>query len=152
VIKVAGSRVETVVDDSLRPQGILLLGRPPFLCRPMPMAACRYTVREALRRLRDDNPVTSRPRAGTLVVPRPSSESYAQEAVSVLPCRGLHNLHNRGFAAVLIPAELAVRAGTSALEVHRRYTTSDGDVAQVTINTHPAARFRHSMTLRRVRG
>ena len=30
----------------------------------------RYTVREALRRLRDDNLVSSRPRAGTMVVPR----------------------------------------------------------------------------------
>ena len=30
----------------------------------------RYTVREALRRLREDNLVSSRPRAGTLVVPR----------------------------------------------------------------------------------
>src|ERR1700729_2184975 len=30
----------------------------------------RYTVREALRRLGDDNLVASRPRAGTLVVPR----------------------------------------------------------------------------------
>ena len=29
----------------------------------------RYTVREALRRLRDDNLVASRPRTGTLVVP-----------------------------------------------------------------------------------
>lgn len=30
----------------------------------------RYTVREALRRLRDDHLIESRPRAGTLVVPR----------------------------------------------------------------------------------
>ena len=30
--------------------------------------------------------------------------------------------------------------------------TSDGEIAQVTINTHPASRFRHSMTLRRVKG
>ena len=35
----------------------------------------RYTVREALRRLRDDNLVASRPRAGTLVVPRPATNS-----------------------------------------------------------------------------
>ncbi len=42
----------------------------------------RYTVREALRRLRDDNLVASRPRAGTLVVPRPSSDSYVQDVVS----------------------------------------------------------------------
>ncbi|HUL99877.1 MAG TPA: winged helix-turn-helix domain-containing protein, partial [Mycobacterium sp.] len=32
-------------------------------------AVSRYTIREALRRLRDDNLVSSRPRAGTLVVP-----------------------------------------------------------------------------------
>src|SRR6202007_1558993 len=43
----------------------------------------RYTVREALRRLRDDNLVESRPRAGTLVVPRPSSDSYVQDLVSI---------------------------------------------------------------------
>ena len=43
----------------------------------------RYTVREALRRLRDDNLVASRPRAGTLVVPRPSSDSYVQDVVSI---------------------------------------------------------------------
>ena len=36
-------------------------------------AVSRYTVREALRRLREDNLVTSRPRAGTLVVPRPEA-------------------------------------------------------------------------------
>ena len=59
-------------------------------------------------------------------------------------------------AAVLIPPVLAdrlsVEVGSPALEVHRTYATSDGEVAQVTINTHPAARFRHSMTMRRVRG
>ena len=43
----------------------------------------RYTVREALRRLRDDNLVSSRPRAGTLVVPRPSTNSYAQDVMSI---------------------------------------------------------------------
>ncbi len=44
-------------------------------------AVSRYTVREALRRLRDDNLVASRPGAGTLVVPRPSDE---------LLCAGRH--------------------------------------------------------------
>src|SRR5258707_9470687 len=43
----------------------------------------RYTIREALRRLRDDNLVASRPRAGTLVVPRPATNSYAQDVVSI---------------------------------------------------------------------
>jgi GntR family transcriptional regulator len=36
--------------------------------------------------------------------------------------------------------------------VHRTYRTSDGELAQLTINTHPASRFRHTMTMRRVRG
>jgi GntR family transcriptional regulator len=200
----------------------------------------RYTVREALRRLRDDNLVASRPRAGTLVVPRPSSDSYVQDVVSIndllafatgaqfaiestgmvriddelagrtglstgeewLAVRGFRQIEgakfpvcrteyyiNRAFAGVgrllqrhtgpifpliedlfglsivevrqeiaavlispVLAAELSVEPGSPALEVHRTYATSDGEVAQVTINTHPAARFRHSMTMRRVRG
>ena len=203
-------------------------------------AVSRYTVREALRRLRDDNLVASRPRAGTLVVPRPASNSYAQDVMSIndliafaagtqlviesnamvtidndlaartglaagtewLTVRGYRQADgdsapicrteyyiNRAFAAVgrllqrhqgpifpliedlfglsvvevqqeiaavLMPPALAagldVEPGTPALEVRRTYTASDGQVAQVTINTHPASRFRHSMTMRRVRG
>jgi GntR family transcriptional regulator len=202
----------------------------------------RYTIREALRRLRDDNLVSSRPRAGTLVVPRPSTDSYVQHVMSIndllafatgthfaiesiamvtiddeltartgltsgeqwLTIRGFRQegsdssesvlcrteyYINRAFAAVgrllqrhegpifpliedlfglsivavhqeitavlLTPAlagGLNVEAGTPALQVRRTYTTSDGQVAQVTINVHPASRFRHSMTMRRVRG
>jgi GntR family transcriptional regulator len=200
----------------------------------------RYTVREALRRVRDDDLVASRPRAGTLVVPRPSSDSYVQDVVSIndllafatgarfaiestgmvritndlatrtglgsgeewLVVNGFRRIEgaefpvcrteyyiNRAFAAVgrLLPRhtgpifpliedlfglsivgvrqeiaavlispaladQLSVNAGSPALEVHRTYSTSDCDVAQVTINTHPAERFRHSMTMRRVRG
>jgi GntR family transcriptional regulator len=198
----------------------------------------RYTVREALRRLREDNLVSSRPRTGTLVVPRSTSDSYdvmsindlvafATEARFVigsinmvtlddelaartglgsgeewLAVRGFRQSEdtdvplcrteyyiNRAFAAVgrllqrhtgpifpliedlfgvsivqvhqeiaavLITSALAdglkVEAGLPALEVQRTYKTSDGEVAQVTINTHPASRFRHSMTMRRVRG
>ena len=199
----------------------------------------RYTVREALRRLRDDNLVSSRPRTGTLVVPR-TAGSYAQDVMSIddlvafasgapfvidsnamttvddtlaartglaagqnwLAVRGFRRADgaafpvcrteyyvNRAFAAVgrmlqrhngpifpliedmfgrtivdvhqeisavLMPAEVArelkVDAGSAALEVCRTYSTSDGEVAQVTINTHPASRYRHSMTMRRVRG
>lgn len=48
-------------------------------------------------------------------------------------------------------AELSVQAGSAALEVRRTYTTSDGKIAQVTLNTHPASRFQHVMTMRRVR-
>ena len=54
-------------------------------------------------------------------------------------------------SSVLAPG-LKVDAGTPALEVRRSYKTSDGQVAQVTVSTHPASRFRHSMTLRRVGG
>jgi GntR family transcriptional regulator len=51
-----------------------------------------------------------------------------------------------------LATQLSVEVGSPALEVHRTYATSDGEVAQLTINTHPASRFRHSMTMRRVRG
>jgi DNA-binding GntR family transcriptional regulator len=200
----------------------------------------RYTVREALRRLREDNLVSSRPRAGTMVVPRPSSHAYVQDVVSIndllafatgarfaiesismvtidddlaqrtgltvgdewLAVRGFRRADgadapvcrteyfiNRAFAAVgrmlqnhsgpifpliedlfglsivevrqeisavQVGPELAdrlkVEAGTPALEMQRTYTTSDGEIAQVTVNTHPGARFRHSMTMRRVKG
>ena len=203
-------------------------------------AVSRYTVREALRRLRDDNLVSSRPRAGTLVVPRTASNSYAQDVMSIndllafaagaqfsidsnamvtidetlsgrtgltvgtewLTVRGYRRADgasapvcqteyyiNRAFAAVgrllqrhtgpifpliedlfgvsivevhqqiaavVISPELAqslsIDAGTAALEMQRTYTTSDGEIAQVTINTHPSSRFRHSMTMRRVKG
>lgn len=200
----------------------------------------RYTIREALRRLRDDNLVSSRPRAGTLVVPRPATNSYAQDVVSIndllafaagaqlaiesnamvtvddelaartglavgtewLAVRGRRRAQgtdapvctteyyiNRAFAAVgrllqrhsgpIFPliedlfgvsvvevyqeisavattGELAekldVEEGTAALEMRRTYKTSDGEIAQVTINTHPSSRYRHSMTMRRVKG
>jgi GntR family transcriptional regulator len=200
----------------------------------------RYTVREALRRLREDNLVSSRPRAGTMVVPRPSSHSYVQDVVSIndllafatgarfaiesiamvtvdaelaqrsglkvgeqwLAVRGFRRAEgadapvcrteyyiNRAFAAVgrmlqnhtgpifpliedlfglsivevrqeisavQVGVELAgalkVEPGTPALEMQRTYSTSDGEIAQVTVNTHPGARFRHSMTMRRVKG
>ena len=47
---------------------------------------------------------------------------------------------------------LKVETGSAALEMQRTYTTSDGEIAQVTVNTHPSARYRHSMTMRRVKG
>jgi GntR family transcriptional regulator len=203
-------------------------------------AVSRYTIREALRRLREDNLVASRPRAGTLVVPRPATNSYAQEVMSIndllafatgaqftiesnamvtidediaartglavgsqwLAVRGYRQAEgteapvcrteyyiNRAFAAVgrllqrhsgpifpliedlfgvsivevhqeiaAVPVTtdlaeaLKVNMGTAALEMQRTYTTSDGEVAQVTINTHPSSRYRHSMTMRRVKG
>ncbi len=202
-------------------------------------AVSRYTVREALRRLREDNLIASKPRAGTVVVPRPSTNSYAQDVMSIddllafaqgarfaietnamitvddplaartgLPpgsewlavtgfrriddgtapiCRTEYFI-NRGFAAVgrllqrhsgpifpliedlfgvsvtavhqeisavVLTPELAqrldVETGSAALQLRRTYTTSDAGIAQVTVNTHPSARFRHTMTMRRVK-
>src|SRR6267142_2342770 len=43
----------------------------------------RYTVREALRRLREDNLVSSRQGAGTIVVPPRPSESFVHEVMSI---------------------------------------------------------------------
>lgn len=200
----------------------------------------RYTVREALRRLREDNLIASRPRAGTLVVARQATTAYAQDVMTINDllafaegaqfvidssamttvdadlsartglaagsewlavlgyrradsgsapiCRTEYYV-NRAFAAVgrllhrhsgpifplvedlfgisivevhqeisaiLLPDDLAARlgaaAGAAALQMRRTYTTSDGEVAQVTVNTHPSTRYRHSMTMRRVKG
>lgn len=58
--------------------------------------------------------------------------------------------------AALVGPELAlvldVEEGSPALEVRRSFRTGDELTAQVTINTHPADRFQHSMTMRRVKG
>lgn len=199
----------------------------------------RYTVREALRRLREDHLVSSRPRAGTVVVPRPSAHAYVQDVVSIndllalatgarfavesiamviidpelsartglppgeewLAVKGFRQADdsedpicteyyiNRSFAAVgrmlgnhsgpIFPlledlfgisivevrqeiaaveitpefaAVLKVRPGAPALQIQRTYLTSDSEIAQVTVNIHPGSRFRHSTTLRRVKG
>jgi GntR family transcriptional regulator len=200
----------------------------------------RYTVREALRRLREDNLVASRQGAGTIVVPPPRSDSFIHEVMSIndlvafatgvrfaidtmemvvaddklaarigvasgeewFAVRGFRHTEgsdlpvcwtevyiNREFAAVgrllqrhtgpifhliedlfgqnlvevhqeiaaaLISPALAgglkVKAGTTALEVQRTYRLASGKIAQVAINTHPASRFRHAMTMRRVKG
>lgn len=200
----------------------------------------RYTVREALRRLREDSLVASRQGAGTTVVPPRPSDSYVHEVMSIndlvafatgvrfaidtiemieiddklasrtgiasgeqwLSVRGFRHTEgselpvcwtevyiNREFAAVgrllqrhrgpifhliedlfgqsivevhqeiaaaLVSPALAVglkvKAGATALEVQRTYKLATGKIAQIAINTHPASRFRHSMTMRRVKG
>ncbi len=199
----------------------------------------RYTVREALRLLRDDGLVRSRQGAGTIVVPPRSGDSDTHQVMSIndllafgsdtrfeidsmkmvqvdaklaqrsglsegeqwLEVAGYRRQEgsdaplcwteyyiNRAFAAVgrllkrhtgaifpliedlfgqsinevhqqiaatlispALAAGLDVKAGSAALEVRRTYKTADGVVAQVTINTHPASRFQHSMTMRRVK-
>jgi DNA-binding GntR family transcriptional regulator len=199
----------------------------------------RYTVREALRRLREDSLVSSRQGAGTTVVPPRPADSFVHEVMSIndlvafatgvrfaidtiemieideklsvrtgiasgerwLAVRGFRHTEgsewpvcwtevyiNREFAAVgrllqrhrgpifhliedlfgqnivevhqeiaaaLIPRALAsglkAKIGSTALEVQRTYKLASGRIAQVAINTHPASRFRHSMTMRRVK-
>jgi GntR family transcriptional regulator len=199
----------------------------------------RYTVREALRRLREDSLVSSRQGAGTVVVPPRPADAFVHEVMSIndlvafatgvrfaidtiemieiddklsvrtgiaggeqwLAVRGFRHTEgselpvcwtevyiNREFAAVgrllqrhrgpifhliedlfgqsivevhqeiaaaLISPALAgglkVKAGATALEVQRTYKLATGKVAQVAINTHPASRFRHAMTMRRVK-
>lgn len=58
-------------------------------------------------------------------------------------------------SATLVSSRLAeglqVKADSAALEVRRTYRTNSGITVQVTINTHPASRFQHAMTMRRVR-
>ncbi len=200
----------------------------------------RYTVREALRRLREDRLVSSRQGAGTTVVPPRPSGSYVHEVMSIndlvafakgvrfdidtiemivadpklasrigsavgeswLAVRGFRHTEdsdlpvcftevyiNGEFAAIgrllqrhhgpifhliedlfgqrivevhqeiaasliapALAAGLKVEPGATALEVQRTYKLANDKIAQVAINTHPASRFRHSMTMRRVPG
>lgn len=45
--------------------------------------------------------------------------------------------------------ELNARENSAALEIKRTYRASDHRILQITINTHPSSRYRHSMTLQR---
>lgn len=199
----------------------------------------RHTVREAIRRLREDNVVASRQGAGTVVIAgRGQRDVYAQDTMSIndlvswaagkrleieslgvialseelalrsglrcgeswLAVRGLgyqeglrvpvclaeYYIHrdfssigrllarhsgpifpliedlfgvkvaevNQTISATLIDEALAgaleVELGAPALAVQRTYRLSNRQVAQVTVSVHPAARYRHSMTMRRV--
>ena len=200
----------------------------------------RYTVREALRRLREEQLVSSRQGAGTTVVPPRPSDSHVHEVTSIndlvtyatgvrfqidsmeiivtdaklasrigaavgdswLAVRGYRYSEtselpvcwtevyinaefaaigrllqrNRGpifhliedmfgqriaevhqeIAAESVPVALAaglkVKPGDMVLLVQRAYRLASGKIVQVAINTHPAARFRHTMTMRRVKG
>ncbi|MCW2564431.1 MAG: transcriptional regulator, partial [Mycobacterium sp.] len=97
----------------------------------------RYTVREALRRLRDDNLIASRPRAGTLVVPRPATNSYAQDVVSIddlLAFATGAKFAIESNTMVTIDDALAARTGLqvgSEWLAVRGYRRSDGGAAPV---------------------
>lgn len=200
----------------------------------------RYTIREALRRLRDDQLVSSRQGAGTTVIAPADPDSYVHEVTSINDlvafARGVRFeiestqtitagaklaqqlgakvgdswLFVRGFrytddspvpvcwtevyinsefagvgrllkrnrspifqliedmygqriaqvhqeiGATLVPPALAkglqVKPGAIALRVQRTYRSTVGKIVQVAFNTHPAERFRHVMTMRRVKG
>jgi GntR family transcriptional regulator len=232
--------VHTLKDEIVR--GIYPVGSqlPPEDELRKRFSVSRYTVREALRRLREDNLVRSRRGSGTTVVsPRPS-ESHVHEVTSIndlvayatgarfaietiglievdrklaprigvasgeawLAVRGYRYREgsevpicwtevyiSREFAAVgrllqrhtgpifhliedmfgqriaEVHQEIAAARMTQAmadglhvtgdpmaLEVRRTYRLASGEIALVAINTHPASRFRHSMTMRRVKG
>lgn len=79
----------------------------------------RYTVREALRRLREDNLVSSRQGAGTIVVPGYSAGTYAQDVISINDL--VSSAVGRRFAIqyiqmVQIDDELALRSGLDSGE------------------------------------
>lgn len=234
-VQVAGALKEEVV-SGVYPVGSLL-PTEDALCERF--AVSRYTVREALRLLRDDGLVASRQGAGTVVIPPRATGGDIHQVMSIndlvalgtdtrlviesikmveiddklavktgltkgeewLEVRAYRHgddaetplclaeyFINRQYAAVgrllqrhngpifsliedmfgekivevnqqisatLVPAALAggllVKEGVPALEIRRTYKTSDNRIAQVTINTHPASRFQHSMTMRRVK-
>ena len=234
-VQVAQALKEEIVSGA-HPVGSLLPTEDE-LCKRFSVS--RYTVREALRLLRDDGLVSSRQGAGTVVIPPRASGSDIHQVMSIndllafgtgtrfaigalrmvpidsklatrtgLPPREewlevsgyryaadsdtaicwTEYYINRAFAAVgrllqrhagpifpliedmfginvvevhqqisatLIPATMAaqlkVKEGSAALEVRRTYIAADGRIAQVTINTHPASRFQHAMTMRRVK-
>ncbi len=232
------------VSDTLREE--IVSGVYPVGARlPTEDALCdrfsvsRYTVREALRLLREDGLVSSRKRAGTVVTPPRLTGSDIQQVMSIndllalgsdtvfkidsiqtvtadaqlslragmpegeewLRVQGFRYAENatapscrtefyinRAYAAVgrllqrhqgpvfpliedlfgisiikvdqqisasLLGAELAgkleVEEASAALEIRRTYSTTNAMIAQITLNTHPAARFQHSMSMRRVR-
>jgi len=100
-------------------------------------AVSRYTIREALRRLRDDNLVASRPRAGTLVVPRPATNSYAQDVMSINDLLAFATgapFTIESNAMVTIDDDLAARTGLdvgSEWLAVRGYRQADGTRAPV---------------------
>lgn len=59
-------------------------------------------------------------------------------------------------SGALVPDELVaglrVEPSSAAIEVKRIYTTAKGRIAQITVHTHPASRFRYATTMRRPRG
>jgi DNA-binding GntR family transcriptional regulator len=77
----------------------------------------RYTVREALRRLREDHLVSSRQGAGTIVIPRRSSDSYVHDVMSIndlLAFATRSRFAIESMKMVLIDKKLASRTGLAS--------------------------------------
>ncbi|WP_199554220.1 GntR family transcriptional regulator [Sandaracinobacteroides hominis] len=55
-------------------------------------------------------------------------------------------------AAGNLARQLMVEPGSPALEVRHSYRLSSGKIAQLTINSHPADRYKHAVTMRRLKG
>ncbi|MBW2942675.1 GntR family transcriptional regulator [Zhongshania aquimaris] len=233
-------QVATAIKDELlagiHPVGAVLPSEGELAKR---FSVSRHTVRESLRRLREERLVASKQGAGTVVLVPPSVAPEIQQVMSIggllafandtrlgiqhismltlddelvartglgvaeewlvvtgfrysseggSPCCCTEYYINRNYASVgrILPrhqgaifplledmfglsvveveqqisaclasgemaAKLCVDAGTAALEVRRTYKTVESEVVQVTINTHPASRFQHAMTMRRVK-
>lgn len=235
-LQIAGALKDEIV-NGIYPVGAQLPTEDELSAR---FSVSRHTIREALRRLRDDGLVASRQGAGTVVVPPRSTDSYVHSVNSIndlvsfavstrfavesikmamidrslalragipggnewlvvcgyryaddseFPICWTEYYINRDFAAVgrilqrhsgpifpliedmfgqkivevdqeiaatlvspALAAGLKVEPATAALEVRDTYKTASGKIAQVTLSTLPASRFRHSVTLRRVKG
>jgi DNA-binding GntR family transcriptional regulator len=56
-----------------------------------------------------------------------------------------------GIIPRVLAASLKVEPRATAIEVRRSFKTNDGRIAQITLHTHPASRFRQTMTMRRMK-
>jgi GntR family transcriptional regulator len=50
-----------------------------------------------------------------------------------------------------LAAKLGVEPGSAAIEVRRSYRSADSKIAQISVHTHPASRFRHVLKMQRAR-
>jgi DNA-binding GntR family transcriptional regulator len=77
----------------------------------------RHTVREALRQLREENLVSSRKKAGTIVIPPRQSDIYVHDATSIndlLAFAAGARMEIKSIKMVMIDEKLAARTGLDA--------------------------------------
>jgi DNA-binding GntR family transcriptional regulator len=51
----------------------------------------------------------------------------------------------------VLAAKLQVEPGSAGIEVRRTYRTAGGEIAQISVHTHPSSRFRHILKMQRAR-